>query len=380
MDNFAFTRRSFRGYGTISRLIIAGFFVSALCLGIAAQDTPLRIIEQPLPELPQNHSTQTVQGTVVLRIQFLNFGEIGEINRVKELPGGITEKAIAAAKRIKFEPEKKDGKPVTVVKEIQYFYTWNGGWQIPSSAPNTAPPAPAEAGKAEAVIAKAIQTLGGNAYLQIKTQIGRGKFSVIKEGAVVSFQMFVDVLVFPDKERTEFKENGVKTVQTNTGDTGWVFDGAQELIKVQTAGQVANFKQGIRTSLDNLLRGAWKGNADLTYIGKRRSTLGKRNDVVKVTYKDGFSVEFEFAADDGLPQKATYKTVKGDGEEVTEEDRYAQFIDIAGVKSPFVIDRWTNGKPSSRLNYDSLDYNKQVPDSIFTKPANPKDMKKDLKW
>ncbi len=354
-------------------------FILFLCIAGFAQDTTLKILEQPLPELPQNHSTQTVQGTVVLRVQFLDFGEIGEITRIKELSPGITEKAVAAARKIKFEPEKKDGKPITVVKEIQYFYTWNGGWQIPSAGSSTAPSSSAEAGKAEAVIAKAVQRLGGNSYLQVKNQIGRGKFSGIKEGAVVSFQTFVDVLVFPDKERTEFKESGLKTVQVNTGSTGWVYDGAQELIKVQNEGQIANFKQGIRTSLDNLLRGTWKADAELSYIGKRPSTLGKRNDVIKLTYKDGFSIEFEFAAEDGLPQKAVYKTTKGDGEELTEEDRYAQFIDIGGVKSPFVIDRWSNGKPSSRLNYDSLDYNKAIPDSIFAKPINLKDVKKDLK-
>src|SRR5437016_4811732 len=87
--------------------------------------------------------------------------------------------------------------------------------------------------KATAIIAKAVQTLGGDKYLQVRTQIGRGKFSVIKEKTVVSFQEFVDVIVFPDKERTEFKVGGVKTVQTNTGNTGWVFDGEQNLIKVQ---------------------------------------------------------------------------------------------------------------------------------------------------
>ena len=354
-------------------------FIFCLWIYGSAQDTSLKILEQPLPELPLNHSTQTVQGTVVLRVQFLDFGEIGEITPVKELPSGLTEKAVAAAKKIRFKPEKKDGKAVTVVREIQYFYSWNGGWQNPSSGKNPTPTIAVEPGKAEAVIAKAVQSLGGNSYLQIKTQIGRCKFSTIKEGAVVGFQTFIDVLIFPDKERTEFKGGGSKTVQANTGGTGWVYDGDQELIKVQNEGQVANFKRAVQTSLDNLLRGYWKGDAELSYVGRRSATLGKRNEVVKLTYKDGFSIEFEFAVDDGLPQKAIYKTTKGDGEELTEEDRYAQFLEIGGVKSPFIIDRVTGGKPSSRINYESLEFNKVIPDSIFAKPTSPKDLKKDLK-
>src|SRR5262245_34268969 len=78
--------------------------------------------------------------------------------------------------------------------------------------------------KAEAVLAKAVQYVGGDNYLKVKTQIGRGKFSVMRDGRIGSFQSFVDVIVFPDKERTEFKELGNKNVQTNVGDTGWIFD------------------------------------------------------------------------------------------------------------------------------------------------------------
>ena len=39
--------------------------------------------------------------------------------------------------------------------------------------------------------------------------------------------------------------------------------GDQEVIKVQNADQIAGFKRGIRTSLDNLLRGYWKGDGEV---------------------------------------------------------------------------------------------------------------------
>lgn len=233
--------------------------------------------------------------------------------------------------------------------------------------------------KANAVVAKAIQNLGGDRYLQVKTQIGRGKFSVIRDNTVISFQSFVDVIVFPDRERTEFKGGGSRSVQVNTGDAGWIYDGDQELIKSQTEAQVANFKRGIRTSLDNLLRGYWKGEAEVSYIGRRPATLGKRNDVIKLTYKDGFAVEYEFAVDDGLPQKAIYKRTGADGEEIREEDRYAQFVDVNGVKAPFIIDRSTNGKPTSRINFETIEFNKNISDSTFAKPSTPKEAKKEWK-
>ncbi len=352
-----------------------------LCLGtlVFAQDTKLKILEQPKPELPQNFGTLDVQGTIIFKVQFLEFGEIGEVTIVQSLPPALMEKAMAAARKIKFEPEKKDGKAVTVVKTIQYSYSWNGGWLSPADSTAGITPPKFEPGKAEEVIQKAIKAMGGSNYLQIKTQIGRGKFSTIREGSVLSFQTFTDAIIFPDRERTEFKGAGSRTVQVNTGDTGWVYDGDQDIIRVQNAGQIANFKQGIKTSLDNLLRGYWKGDAELSYLGKRPATLGKRNDVVKLTYKDGFAIEFEFASDDGLPQKAKYKTSSSDGEEITEEDRYAQFLDIGGIRTPYVIDKFIGGKPASRINYETIDYNKNIPDSIFAKPTATKELKKDMK-
>ena len=238
---------------------------------------------------------------------------------------------------------------------------------------------PKDPALAEAVIQKAIQNLGGEKYLNVKTQIGRGKFSVIRDNAVVSFQTFTDVIVYPDKERTDFKGSGTRNTQTNVGNTGWVYDGDQDLVKVQDEKQIENFKRGIRTSLDNLLRGQWRGDAELTYIGKRPATLGKRNEVIKLTYKDGLEVEFEFAADDGTPVKGSYKRLNADKEEIKEEDRYAQFVDVDGIKTPFIIDRFTGGTQTSRINYQTVEFNKAVSDSIFAKPASAKEVKKDLK-
>ncbi|MEJ7861532.1 MAG: hypothetical protein WKF90_07830 [Pyrinomonadaceae bacterium] len=233
--------------------------------------------------------------------------------------------------------------------------------------------------KAEAILKKAVEKLGSEKYLQVKSTVGRGRFSVLRDGVIISFQSFVDIIVYPDKERTEFKQAGDKNVQTNTGETGWVFDGAAQTLGEQNKDQLENFKRSVRTSLDNLLRGHWRGKAILSYIGKREAGIGRRNDVVKLVFTDNFAVEFEFSAD-GLPAKAIYKRLNPDNEEVKEEDRYAQFIDVAGIKTPFIVDHFTNNVQISRVNYESIEFNKSVPDAIFAKPKNAKELKKDLKF
>ena len=45
-------------------------------------------------------------------------------------------------------------------------------------------------------------SIGGERYLKVTTQVGRGRFSLMKDGMVASSQAFIDVIAFPDKERT----------------------------------------------------------------------------------------------------------------------------------------------------------------------------------
>ena len=83
----------------------------------------LFISSKPRAIYTEEARANSVQGKVVLRVTFSANGEIGAVVRVTELPDGLTEQAIAAARKIKFEPAKRDGKPVTVVKTIEYSFT-----------------------------------------------------------------------------------------------------------------------------------------------------------------------------------------------------------------------------------------------------------------
>lgn len=234
--------------------------------------------------------------------------------------------------------------------------------------------------KAEAIVKKAVEKLGGQNYLQAKSIASSGTFTMINGGQQDFPRTFVDVLVFPDKERTEFKQGGLKTVQTNAGASGWLYDGAEQSVKAQTKNQIEDFRRGVRTSLDNLLRGHWRTEgASLSYAGRRQAGVGRRNDVVKITYPDGFKVEFEFS-DDGMPVKAVYSKTSDNGDELKEEDRYAQFVEFQGIYAPLIVDHYINGNQTSRINYLKIEFNRNVPDSIFIQPADAKSLKKDLKF
>jgi hypothetical protein len=153
-------------------------------------------------------------------------------------------------------------------------------------------------------------------------------------------------------------------------------------LKDQTAPQLEEFTISTRVSTENLLHGWWKDQgAKLSYVGRRESgTIGRRNEVIRLTYPDGFWVEYEFSADEGSPAKVVYerKHKNRDTEEIesmNEEDRLHKPITIDGVTIPFIIDHYINKVQTSRIAYDTVEYNKPIAESLFAKPASIKAIK-----
>lgn len=246
---------------------------------------------------------------------------------------------------------------------------------IPAPQPTSPDP------KAEAIVNRAIEVLGGSTYLNVKTVVGRGFFSSFHEGISQIPARFLDYISYPDKERTEFIGAGIRVVQTNSGSTGWLYDGATKTLSDMKSPQIEDFKRSMRTSVENVLHGWWKNEgATLSYIGRREAGLARRNETVRLTYPDGFWIEYEFAAKEGLPAKVIYKRTKtkpdsDEKEEITEEDRLAKPITIDGVTAPWVVDHFINGIQTSRVNYESIEYNRPLADLLFVKPANIKSLK-----
>src|ERR1044072_3406551 len=110
--------------------------------------------------------------------------------------------------------------------------------QTPAQAPS-----PSIDEKSQEIIDRAIAALGGQKYLNVQTVIGKGFFTTFKDGMSQIPTRFLDYIYYPDSERTEFFPNGIRSIQTNVGDTGWMFDGAVKKISDQTPAQVEDFKR-----------------------------------------------------------------------------------------------------------------------------------------
>lgn len=84
---------------------------------------PIQLLSKPNPAYTDRARYENVSGSVTLLVEFRKDGRIGQIYVVKELPYGLTESAIRAAKGIKFVPEERDGVPQTSFKVVLFNFT-----------------------------------------------------------------------------------------------------------------------------------------------------------------------------------------------------------------------------------------------------------------
>lgn len=89
---------------------------------VAAVTEKLKILSQPRGQYTEEARKNQVSGTVVLKVTFGSNGSIGGITPVKGLPYGLTEQAIAAARRITFVPEKRNGQSVSITRTVVYNF------------------------------------------------------------------------------------------------------------------------------------------------------------------------------------------------------------------------------------------------------------------
>lgn len=81
-----------------------------------------RVLAKPEPQYTEEARRAQIRGTVVLRAVFSADGTIRHILVIRGLPFGLTERAIAVARAIRFTPAMKDGRPVSMFVQLEYNF------------------------------------------------------------------------------------------------------------------------------------------------------------------------------------------------------------------------------------------------------------------
>ncbi len=81
-----------------------------------------RVLEKPEPQYTEAARKNQITGVVIIRAVFSASGQVTNISAISKLPDGLTEKAIAAARQIRFVPATKDGRPVSMWMQLEYNF------------------------------------------------------------------------------------------------------------------------------------------------------------------------------------------------------------------------------------------------------------------
>ena len=85
-------------------------------------DTKARLLSKPEPNYTVAARDKQIVGTVILKAVFASSGKVTNIRVVQGLPNGLTERAIEAARKIKFVPATKEGKYVSMWMQLEYNF------------------------------------------------------------------------------------------------------------------------------------------------------------------------------------------------------------------------------------------------------------------
>ena len=229
--------------------------------------------------------------------------------------------------------------------------------------------------KAAALIREAVKARGGDAYLKFRTVASRGQYTPFDKGLSGNPMTFVDYIAYPGRERTDFGKGDNKFIQSNSESANWVYDGKQKMIREQTQEQIKQFQQGARYDLDNLLRVASsQAGVKLVYLGRREPWRNQFSEAVRLDFTDGGAATLHFDTRTKLPLSTEYKQVTEEGT-ANNESRYYRWVEFDGVLFPTLVDSYRDGKQSARISFDSVSITEGIPDKLFAKPANIKEVK-----
>lgn len=89
----------------------------------AAGEEPLNILSQPRPDYTEDARQKGLLGEIRILVLFDQDGTVKYAMPLNNLPFGLTETAVTAAKKISFKPASKNGQPISQVKLIEYRFS-----------------------------------------------------------------------------------------------------------------------------------------------------------------------------------------------------------------------------------------------------------------
>jgi hypothetical protein len=242
-----------------------------------------------------------------------------------------------------------------------------GNLQVPLAAAQSSPSLPVDQAnvvKARAVLDKAIQALGGPAYLGVQ--------DVSQEGRSYSFHLgrpnsvgtvYWRFYKFPDRDRTEVTKKR-DVIYIINGDTGYeiTYKGTRSM----DPKDLSDYLRGHQYALDVVLR-RWINEPGVALFYDGQSvTEQKAVEQVEIMNSRNQAVTLYLDVNSHLPVKKSYSwRDPTDKLRNSEDEVYDNYRSVQGVMTPFSVTRYYNGDMSNQRFLNSVSYNQGLADAKF---------------
>jgi len=224
-------------------------------------------------------------------------------------------------------------------------------------------PVRSQSPEAKKILDDMIQTLGGQAYLDVNDIHMAGRLFQFKHGELTGSDIFSDYIKFPLMERTEFGREKRREIRINNGDTGWMIIPKDKEPREQTPGEVQEFKASFKTGLDYILRFTLEEKqTTIQHIGTEIINFN-RADLIEI--RDPAKNRLVLFIDRLTKLPAKLQLRRSD-EKITREESYANWHAFQGIMTPLNITRFTDGLKTMEIHNETCVYNSNLPDSLFT--------------
>jgi hypothetical protein len=233
--------------------------------------------------------------------------------------------------------------------------------------PDDLMPGPSAA-KAQDILAKAVDALGGPVYLAMRTSDCTGRYAQFEHsGQLGAFITIHALKEMPDKYRVEYNPKGT-VVDLYSGKQGWTLDrgGVSEL----PADSVADYLESLQTDINLILRYRLKDPTLTFRYGGVDVVDVTEVEWVEIADQQDRTIRVAFNRLTHLPVRTV--VIKRDPEThepVRKSTYYSSYHSIDGIQTAFSTASFRDDRPTSQLFYESCQFNTTLPPDEFARAS-----------
>lgn len=217
--------------------------------------------------------------------------------------------------------------------------------------------------KAQQILDRMIQALGGPAFLGARTLTTKGQIYALRDESITGIAPFESAMEYPDKRRFTYGKNP-PVILVNNGEQAWELDRYGQAS--QPAEQSRRWKLSNRYSLENLLRLRVREAGVLVQVGGVDFVDNTATQSLIVVDSQGTQVRLDYNRQTILPVRISYRVQNPQTRDWDEfADVYSNYRNIEGIMTPMRIARFLNDERISELYRHTAKYNEDIPQNYF---------------